>query len=76
MEYFIQGILSFIKVFEVFGDFLFHLVRYYVYTPYPLTQSFIHIHSSKPEDNYSTILFLCIYYIGYRIFLVVVYLFI
>ena len=24
MEYFIQGILSFIKVFEVFGDFLFH----------------------------------------------------
>ena len=22
MEYFIQGILSFIKVFEVFGDFL------------------------------------------------------
>lgn len=25
MEYFIQGILSFIKVFEDFGDFLLHL---------------------------------------------------
>lgn len=57
MEYFIQGILSFIKVFEVFGDFLFHL-KGVMYTPYSLTQSFIHIHSSKPEDNYSTILFL------------------
>ena len=33
MEYFIQGILSFIKVFEVFGDFLFHPTDV-MYTPY------------------------------------------
>lgn len=34
MEYFIQGILSFIKVYEVFGDFL-STQWYYVYTPLP-----------------------------------------
>ena len=36
MEYFIQGILSFIKVFEVFGDFLFHPRVLCIYT-LPLT---------------------------------------
>jgi len=37
MEYFISGILSLIKVFEVFGNFLFHLsgVMYIPYLPDP-----------------------------------------
>lgn len=34
MEYFIQGILSFIKFFEIFGDLLFYLSGI-MYIPYP-----------------------------------------
>ena len=36
MEQFIQGIISFIKVFQLFGDFLFHLAGImYILTPPP-----------------------------------------